>query len=81
MSSVEKSQPKAAATALGDEETIIIEPEKSIPVMYNARFGSFSFSSEAIEEYNLRKPKDVPEMRMSTCVDIDRTDAVMAQIC
>ena len=81
MSSVEKSSPKTTATTttIGDEATT--EPEKTISVMYNARFGGFSFSSDAIAEYNVRKPKDVPEMRMSTCVDIDRTDAIMAQIC
>jgi len=55
--------------------------KKTTPVMYNARFGSFSFSSEAIAEYNIRKPSDVPPIRMSTCVDIDRTDSIMAQIC
>ena len=84
MSGVENSPPKTTTTTTTTPTTSsadLLEPEKTISVMYNARFGSFSFSSEAIEEYNLRKPKDVPEMRMSTCVGIDRTDAVMAQIC
>ena len=81
MSGVENSPPKTTTTTTTTSSANLLEPENTISVMYNARFGSFSFSSEAIEEYNLRKPKDVPEMRMSTCVNIDRTDAIMAQIC
>lgn len=48
----------------------------NIPIIYNASYGVFSFSSEAINEYKIRC--DISDYLFST--DIRRDDATMAQI-
>ena len=50
---------------------------EKIHIMYNDCFGGFSFSEEAIDEYNKRNP--VKQIDSSS--EIDRADTSMIQIC
>jgi len=50
---------------------------EKIHIMYNNCFGGFSFSEEAIDEYNKRNPTKP----IDSSSEIDRADTSMIQIC
>lgn len=51
-----------------------------IEVMYNAKYGGFNYSPQAMQKYCEKTGKEYKDYQYSECLGIERTDKVMIEI-